>query len=286
MKKFIYPSIIALAAITWGISGLFVRELSALNFSTYEIVFLRLLTATTLISIGFLIFNKKVYNIKLKDLWCFIGTGVVGVLGCSVCYFATMERASLSVACILMYTAPIFVTVFSAILFKEKITKVKIIGLILTFLGCVLCSYKKGGFALSIPTFFIGIGSGICYGSYSIFSRFAINKGYDSKTILVYSFIFALLGSSLLVPYKNLISNIQGGFNFVLPTVGLGIIATTVPYWLYTMGLKKVENSKASIIACLEIVASLLVGLIFYLEIPSIYNIIGIILVFISVVIL
>ena len=286
MKKFIYPSIIALAAITWGISGLFVRELSYLNFSTYEIVFLRLLTATTLISIGFLIFNKKVYNIKLKDLWCFIGTGVVGVLGCSVCYFATMERASLSVACILMYTAPIFVTVFSAILFKEKITKVKIIGLILTFLGCVLCSYKKGGFALSIPTFFIGIGSGICYGSYSIFSRFAINKGYDSKTILVYSFIFALLGSSLLVPYKNLISNIQGGFNFVLPTVGLGIIATTVPYWLYTMGLKKVENSKASIIACLEIVASLLVGLIFYLEIPSIYNIIGIILVFISVVIL
>ncbi len=286
MKNIIHPLFIIIAAILWGVAGVFVRKLSALGFSTYEIVFLRILCATSLITLGFLIFNRNAYKIKLKHVPIFLGSGIVGILGCSICYFATMERASLSVACILMYTAPIFVTFLSAILFKEKITKIKIIGLVLTFAGCILCSYKKGGFTLTLPTFFIGIGSGVCYGLYSIFSRFAINKGYDSKNILLYSFIFALLGASIIVPYGDLINNLQNGSNFIFTTLGLGIIATTLPYWFYTAGLKKVENSKASIIACLEIVSSLVVGLIFYLEIPSIYNVIGIILVFLSVVIL
>lgn len=286
MKKFLYPLFIVLAAILWGTSGLFVRTLSAQGFSTYEIVFLRLLCSATLITLAFLIFDRKAFKIKLKDLPFFIGSGVVGVLGCSFFYFATMERASLSVACILMYTAPIFVTFLSAILFKEKITKFKLFGLVLTFVGCILCSYKKGGFSLTLPTFLIGLCSGICYGSYSIFSRFAINRGYESKSILLYSFIFAFLGSLFIVPYGDLIINLKSGANFIMPTIGLAVIATAMPYWLYTAGLKKVENSKASIIACLEIVSSLLVGLIFYVEIPSIYNILGILLVFISVIIL
>ena len=285
MKKYIYPLCVLLSAIFWGTSGCFVRILTSLNFSTYEVVFLRLLSALLILIIGFSIFNRKAFKISLKDLWCFIGTGVVGLLGTSICYFSTIKSASLSTACILMYTAPIFVIVFSSFLFKEKITLIKIISLVITFGGCILCSYTASGFSLTVPTFIIGIGSGLCYGSYSIFSRFAINRGYKAETILIYTFIFAFLGSTLFVPYSSLINNLTKTSSYILPLLGLGVIATAVPYWLYTIGLKKTENGRASIIACMEIVSALMVGLILYNEIPSIYNIIGIILVFIAVII-
>ncbi len=283
MKNLIYPFFIVLSSCLWGISGLFVRWFGNLGFSTYEIVFLRLLTAMLAITLAFLLFNRKAFKINFKDIWCFIGTGSIGVLGTSVFYFTTMTEASLSLACVLMYTSPMFIIILSRIFFKEKITLVKIASVVIIILGCFLCSYTTGGFTITLPTLITGILSGLSYGSYSIFSRFAINKGYKIDTILLYTFIFAWLGSCIFVPYGNLTLNISKGAIFILPSIGVGVLAGVAPYGLYTLGLKKVSNSKAGILAALELVVALIVGLIAYGEVPSIYNIIGIVLVFTAI---
>lgn len=285
MKKYIYSFFIVLAASLWGISGLFVRKLGEIGFSTYEIVFLRLFIGMCAIILAFAIFNRKAFKINLKDVWCFVGTGSIGVLGTSVFYFSTLQNASLSTACVLMYTSPMFIIILSAICFKEKITSIKVVSVIIIIVGCFLCSYTVGGFSITLPTLITGILSGLSYGSYSIFSRYAINKGYKIDTILLYTFIFAWLGSSIFVPYGSLVENISKGIFFILPTVGVGILSGVAPYGLYTLGLKEVSNSKAGIIAALELVAALVVGLIAYGEIPSIYNIVGIVLVFTAIVV-
>ena len=88
------------------------------------------------------------------------------------------------------------------------------------------------------------------------------------------------------MPYGALVENIGKGVSlFILPAVGVGLLSGVAPYGLYTLGLKEVSNSKAGIISALELVAALIVGLIAYGEIPSIYNIIGIILVFTAIVV-
>lgn len=284
MKKIISPILVFLAAVTWGISGYFVRETGNYGFSTFEIVFIRFLTASIFASLFFVIFDRKVFKIKLKDVWCFFGTGSIGAFGCSLFYFLTMKSASLGTACILMYTSPIVVITLSVLLFKEKLTVIKVVGLITTFIGCILCSYETGGFELSLPSFLIGLCSGICYGLYSIFSRFAMNKGYKSETIILYSFIFACLASTFFVPYKEFSANLNYLDDSLFYFLGLGLISTVAPYTLYTLGLKNMENGKASIIACFEIVASIFVGLIMYNEVPSFIKIIGIIVVFASVI--
>ena len=284
MKKFISPILVFLAAVTWGVSGYFVRETGNFGFSTFEIVFIRFLTASVFAALFFLIFDRSVFKIKLKDIWCFFGTGSIGAFGCSLFYFLTMKNASLGTACILMYTSPIVVITLSVILFKEKLTPIKVIGLITTFLGCVLCSYETGGFKMTVPTFLIGLCSGICYGLYSIFSRFAMNKGYKTETVIFYSFIFAMLASSLFVPYKEFSANFKYLDDTAVYFIGLGLISTVTPYTLYTLGLKNMENGKAAIIACFEIVASIFVGMIVYNEMPTLIKIVGIIIVFASVV--
>ena len=111
-----------------------------------------------------------------------------------------------------------------------------------------------------------------------------MNKGYKSETIILYSFIFATLASSLFVPYKEFAVNLNYLGDSLFYFLGLGLLSTVTPYTLYTLGLKNMENGKAAIIACFEIVASILVGLIIYQEMPSLVKIIGIIIVFASVV--
>ncbi len=286
MKKYFYPLLVFTAGALWGFSGLFVRNLTNLNVSTFNIVFFRVLISAIVICLFFLIFDRKAYKVKFKDLWCFLGTGVLGMLLTGITYFTTMQKASLSTACILMYTAPVFVILLSAILFKEKVTVSKGIGLVLTMVGTVLCSYEKGGFSISFSAFLVGICSGLSYGLYSIFTRFAYNKGYTSETIILYGFIFSFLGSLAFADYSNLVEVVSLGTSYILPAILLAVVSTVAPYALFTMGLKKTENGKASIISSIEIVSSLVVGTVFFKEYPNFIKVIGIVLVFVAIVII
>ena len=284
MRKTLYPLSVLLAGVLWGFSGLFVRFLTADGLTTFEVVFLRLTVTALVAVIFFLIFKRDAFKIKLKNLWCVIGCGCMGLLGVSLCYFTTINMSSLSTACILMYTAPIFVTLASCLFFKERLSLKKIICLIVTFMGCVLCSYEQGGKALSFPVLLVGLGSGVCYASYSIFSRFALNRGVNTPTILLYTFIFAAAGSFAFLPYEHFFAAAAGGNINVLATLGIAVLSTALAYLFYTLGLKGVENGKAAILSCIEIVSAAVVGVIAFKEYPDLLQFSGIIMVIVAVV--
>lgn len=148
------------------------------------------------------VYKRQLLAIKLRDIWCFIGTGVLSIVFFNYCYFRAMTLIPLSIAAILLYTAPAFVLFMSAVLFKEKITKRKVIVLIVTILGCAFAAGITGSTG---PVSFIGIvygiGAGIGYALYSIFGRYAINKGYGSMTISFYTFLCAAVAA---VPFANI----------------------------------------------------------------------------------
>ena len=113
-----------------------------------------------------------------------------------------MTLMSLSVAVSLLYTSPVFVTIFSVVLFKETVTKRKVIAVISAFLGCVLVSGSiTNNATLTAMGFVVGLGAGLCFSLYSIFSRFAINKGYHPFTITAYTFICTTLGGSFFTDF-------------------------------------------------------------------------------------
>lgn len=256
LKEIFFPACVLLAGILWGTSGLFVRNLEANGVSMAEICFLHMTTAMLMLVLVFAIIKPTAFKIKIKDAWIFICSGVISILGTSFTYFTAIELSSMSFACIMMYTAPIFVAIFSRVLFKEKITLWKVVCLVVTFVGCVMCSYQEGGFSVDFGVIMVGLASGVTYASYSIFSRLAINKGYESETILCYSFIFASIGSAILVPYNEFSYNISNGNINLFIVLGLGLIVTAIPYLCYTVGLKQVETGRASIMACIEIVSA------------------------------
>lgn len=279
MKK-IAPLFIFLAGVLWGSMGIFVRVLNGKGLFSMDIVALRAIVTALSMLVFLLVYNRELLKIKLKDLWVFLGSGIGSILFFNYCYFRAISLTSLSVAAILLYTAPAIVMVLSFLLFKEKFTFRKLIALLLTFMGCVLVTGVLNETAtVTGAGVLAGLGAGFGYALYSIFSRYAIEKGYHSLTITCYTFVIAALGGLFFSDRMQVAQVVFSSPQMVLFSIVFGLLCTVVPYLLYTVGLNYVENSRASIIASVEPVAATLIGFFLFDEKIDLMGIAGIILV-------
>jgi drug/metabolite transporter (DMT)-like permease len=270
--------IIAAAAL-WGCIGIFLKLLTAAGLGTMQAVAVRVILAAVLYAAFLLITDRKALHIRPRDIWMFIGTGICSLVFFNFCYFSAIKaigNGGLGVAAVLLYTAPVFVMIMSAIFFREKLTPVKIAALVLTFAGCLLVTGVVGSKA-AIPTraILFGLGSGFGYALYSIFGK-AATKRYSSKTITVWSFI---CGAVAVVPFMfgadwSGLMTARGIFG----ALGISILCCILPYLLYTEGLKSVEPGRASVMATVEPVVAAIIG-IFYGEMPTLLRIAGMALV-------
>ena len=268
---------IIIAAVFWGLIGLFTRPLLNMDFTPMQLSAVRALVGAVCAVIYCLVKNPGLLKIRLKDMWIFIGTGLVSFTFMNIFYYMTQKLCSLSTAAVLLYTSPIFVMILSALFFKEKITALKIFALILATAGCALVS-GIGAADFTLTGFLTGIGSGLAYALYSIFSRFGL-KRYDSVTITAYTFITA---AAVTVPVCNPVKVseliVQNPKSLLL-MLGLGTIAAFVPFLCYTKGLETIATGKAAIIVTMEPVVASLLGIFVFKEALSPSGFAGILLV-------
>ncbi len=176
-KKEMAGLMVIAAGCLWGVIGLFSRKLSAVGFDAVQITALRSLV--TAAGLFLLLFGKdrKLCRVDWKDLWMFLGTGICSIAGFNIFYFVTISITTLSVAAILLYTAPFFVMVLSAVLFHEKFTAQKVKGLVLALAGCICTTgIFSGSIHVTALGILTGVASGFCYALYSIFGKFALKN--------------------------------------------------------------------------------------------------------------
>ena len=272
-----------LAGVLWGTISVFLKNLSSSGLSLIQITACRAIFSSFFLFVYFLVKDKNLLKIKVKDIWMFVGTGVVSLTFFSLCYFSTILESGASIAVILLYTSPIFILLLSAILFKEKITKIKLFALILTFVGCIFVTGIGGENHLSAKGLFIGLCAGFGYALYSIFSRFALKK-YKPLTVTFYTFVFSSIS---LLPFCNIVE-ICSSFSekSLLFLIGIALICTVLPYIFYTFGLSGLETGKAAILVTVEPLVGSLIGIFVWKENLDMLKLIGIIMIFIAVILI
>ena len=279
-----YASIL-LAAALWGIIGLWNRRLMAAGLSPISVVVVRNFGGMVLLTAIFAVKDRSVFRVKREHLKYFFGTGVVSILLFTVCYFSCQQICSLAAASILLYTAPAIVVVLSALLWKEPVTKKKLLALGLTLAGCALvCGVFAGDMTVTVSGVLLGLGSGFFYALYSIFGRYALAH-YDAMTVTVWTFFFAGFTSLILLRPAELAEAFSLPGNW-LTAVCLVVFSTVLPYLFYTRGLARVEPGRAAIMASLEPVVASLAGVLIFGEPMSAAILAGIVLVLSGVVIL
>lgn len=279
MKR-IAPLLILLAGILWGCLGIFVRRLNAAGLFAMEIVSLRAVVTCAAMGSFLLFYDRTLFRIRLKDIWCFLGTGICSIVFFNFCYFKAISMTSLSVAAVLLYTAPAIVMLLSFILFREPFSMRKILSLILTFVGCVLVTgVVTNPGTVTWRGILVGLGAGLGYALYSIFGRYAIERGYHSLTITFYTFLAASFCTLFSADMSRIWVTATQSVGMLCLSIALGIACTVVPYLTYTLGLQYVENGRASIIASVEPVTATLLGILLFQETVTVSGVIGVALV-------
>lgn len=118
MRK-LYLILPILAGFMFGSSGIFVRTLTQNGIDQTTLLFLRFSIAIIPIALAILLTDKKLFRITLSDIPLFILCAIC-IMGLNLCYNYSMNTIPLSLAAVLLSTAPIFVLIFAFIFFKEK----------------------------------------------------------------------------------------------------------------------------------------------------------------------
>lgn len=267
---------IILGASLWGTIGWFVKNLYTFGFTPMEVVTLRAWTAAiTLVLYLLLTAREKLKLTSIKDLKYFIGTGIFSIIFFNYCMFTAIELATIPVATALLYTAPAFVVILSALLFNEKLSITKLSALCTTLFGtCLVVGLIPFDAAsLHVGAILFGLGSGIGYALYSIISKFALRK-YTSLSITTYTFLIAALALVPFFPYFEKL-HLLSDPKVLFYAFGLGLLPTAFAYIIYTYGLHYTEASKASILTTVEPVVAACIGVFIFEEAFSVIQMIG-----------
>lgn len=276
----------ALSGCMWGSIGLFVHKLGAYGISSVPMTVGRYLIAVILVGIVLAAGKRELLKIRLRDLPWFFMTGILCLLFFNVCYGITIEKSSMPMAAVLLYTSPMFVTLASAVIFREKITFRKMAAVCMAVTGCAFVSgIVHGSLAYPLPAYLWGIAAAVGYASYSIVAGILL-KRYYAVTVLFYSFLTAAAGGCILIDLKELAGMIAAAPAAGLWMVAAAFVCNICPYFCYNLALEDMEASRVAVIASIEPAVASLLGVVVMKEHMDIFGVIGVGIIFAAIVVL
>ena len=285
-------AMVIISAVLWGLYGTFVTILSSMGLSGNALVFLRMFATSIPVGVLISLTDRSAFRVRPSDIPLFIANGLLSLLFFTACYTAAIKVTKIATAAALLYTAPAIVMVLSAILFSERMTARKVLCCLLAVIGCAFASGIGGelfagsssGTLITPAGLLLGLGAGLGYALYSIFSRFILNRGYSVYTNVFYSFGVAMLGFFSLSCFDGSIGQAFEDPARTALALLCGLLTGSLAYALYTARMKGMETSRASQLTTIEPVAAAILGSVLFHQPLSVWEILGIVMVVGSVV--
>ena len=279
----------SLASSLWAISGISGEILfKQFNFSSDWLVSTRTLMSGILLFMIVVFIEKKSILRPLKNKWDSLGIilfGAAGMYLVQYTYFKTIELSNVSFATILQFTAPFFIFIYESIKNRKLPSILTVTLLFMTILGVVFIA-TKGNFSnlsVSLEALLFGLVSAVMIAFYSTYPKKLLKK-YGSITIVGWGMIIGSVISNIIHP----IWEIQGDINTksIIQVITVVILGTSIAYLIYIASLNYISSSLAGILTAFEpVLAAVLSVVIFGLKF-SIIELIGFVLVFVSIFIL
>ena len=279
----------SLASSLWAISGISGEILfKQFNFSSDWLVSTRTLVSGILLFMIVIFIEKKSILRPLKNKWDSMGIilfGVAGMYLVQYTYFKTIELSNVSFATILQFTAPFFIFIYESIKNRKLPSVLTITLLFMTILGVVFIA-TKGNFSnlsVSLEALLFGLVSAIMIAFYSTYPKKLLKK-YGSITVVGWGMIIGSVISNIIHP----IWEIQGDINTksIIQVITVVILGTSIAYLIYIASLNYISSSLAGILTAFEPVLAAVLSVVTFGLKFSIIELIGFVLVFVSIFVL
>jgi len=279
----------SLASSLWAVSGISGEILfKKFNFSSDWLVSTRTLISGILLFLIVIFIERKSVLRPLKnkrDCAGIILFGTAGMYLVQYTYFKTIELSNVSFATILQFTAPFFIFIYESIKNKKVPAVSTVILLFMTILGVIFIA-TKGNFSnlsVSLEALLLGIISAIMIAFYSTYPKKLLKK-YGSITVVGWGMIVGSIISNVIHPIWKIEGNVNA--KSMIQVIIVVILGTSIAYLIYIASLNYISSSLAGILTAFEpVLAAILSVAIFGLKF-SFIEIVGFVLVFVSIFIL
>lgn len=274
--------------IFWGLSGncgQYLFETKGLN--AMWLVTLRLLLAGLMMLIYICLKKENRKNLKYivkdyKNLFELIVFSILGMPGCQLSYYMTIEASNASTAIVLQYTSPVLIMLYIAIKNRKFPVKTEIIALILVVAGTFFLATHGNikTLAISKKALILGLTSAVTVVFYNLVPVRLMNK-YGTLTILglgmfIGGIVLSFFTKPWMVPgiwdYKTLCA-----FSFLV------IMGTVFSFSAYLYGVRLIGAAKASLFAATEPLTSTIVAVTFMGVIMTGMDVLGLVCILIGV---
>jgi DME family drug/metabolite transporter len=297
-SRFSRGYLIALVAtVLWSTTGIFISHLSkAYSLPSLTLAFWRDLFVSFGMVIGLLAFSRPRFHLD-RPHWGFMVLYGLTLAIFNSSWIFSVQYNGAAVATVMGFSSPAMTAILSRILFKEQFTRLKVISVLLSLAGIILISgaYDPSAWDLNAVGILFGMLSGLMFAIYNLEGKTASDKSIDSWTALLYSFACAtafllvfnlgfnlFTGKAPLADMFRLGSSLSGWGILIF----LGIAPTLGGFGLYTLSLRYLPATVASLIAALEPAFTAVWAYFLLNELLSGIQIFGGLLVLISVILL
>jgi drug/metabolite transporter (DMT)-like permease len=246
-----YTSIV-LASILWGTMGILAKLSLRYDVLPETLTALRLVVSSGTLAVILLFFRRNSLKIQKADVLFFVILGVFAVAFQRISYFYAVDFATPTVAAILFYTYPVFVTLLALFFLRERITFREVLGIVWTLLGVALV--VKVYDAASLNVNFLGIIFGLLSSLLFVLYFFMTKKLRDNYASWTLTFYGDGLGALTLAPVISISLPQIVGFPLELWLLifTIGWVPSLLAYLFYSYALKHVKASKGSILSVIE----------------------------------
>ena len=237
-----------LTAFFWG--GTFIADKGlAGRVDPYSAAFLRFSIASFFLLFLVLATEKRLPRVNRHQAVFVFLSGLAGIFAYNILFFTGLTMINANRASLIIATNPIFISLASALLFKERLTPIKLAGLALSVSGALVII--SGGSFSAIFTSGIGKGELAIFGcviswvSYSILGK-PLMKAFTPLVSVCYS---SLAGTALLMFPVLFKGGVGTGYGLMEwgSLFYLGFFGTVVGFYWYYQGIQQIGPTKSGV---------------------------------------
>jgi drug/metabolite transporter (DMT)-like permease len=282
-KVGIYLSMV-LTMFFWGLTFVFYK-VAFESFRPMSVILLRLVISVIFIFIAGRLL-KKIQKVKRKDLRYFFGLAFFEPFLYFLGESNGITYVSPTLAAVIVSTIPLIVPVAAFFIYRERLSRLNTIGLLLSFIGVIVVVFASevewAATIKGVLLMFLAVFSAV---GYALLVK-KMTHQYNGFTITVWQNFF---GSFLFLPIvlwldlDTLVSTIPSP-NAILAMLYLAIFGSSITFILFTRGVRELGTSKANIFANLIPVFTAIFSFLILGEEMPVLKIGGIIIVLIGLV--
>jgi drug/metabolite transporter (DMT)-like permease len=268
MKSLQGSLLVVVSSVAFGAMAIFARYAYAAGVDAISLLFLRFATAGA-VMLGIMLLRGIKFP-RVKVLFGYLLMGGVGYVAQSFSYFTALTLASASSVALLLYSFPAMVALLETLLFKQKLSALKLVALVLSLAGVAFTiGFDIQGKPLGI---ILALTAAVVYSGYILTGNTLAGK----VTVLASSTVI-MLSAGVVFGIWTLFQGFHppvslGGW---LAVLGIILISTIFAMLSFFVGLEKIGATNAAMLSTFEPVTTVLLAALFLGEAVSMVTVLG-----------